>query len=274
MERFGRSWELIKACFGVLHDDKELLLFPVLSGLSALMVLATFALPMLFARVFEHGFMPFNLVIGFLFYLCQYAVIFFFNSALVGAALIRLRGGSPTFSDGMAIARQNIGPILGYAAIAATVGVLLKTRRRRSGLLGNMLRSVAGMAWTLSTFLVVPVLVSQKLGPIDAIKESASLLKKTWGENLIGTAGLWLGFGIVSFVYLLASVALVFGASTLSTGFAIALAIVLATGLLLIGIVKSAISAIYTAVLYRYAADGQAPAGFDAQQLELAFGRK
>lgn len=274
MERFGRSWDLIKSCFGVLHDDRELLLFPVLSGISTLMVLATFALPMLFARVFEHGFMPFNVVIVFLFYLCQYAVIFFFNSALVGAALIRLRGGSPTFSDGMAIARQHSGAILGYAAIAATVGVLLKTRRRRNGLLGNMLRSVAGMAWTLSTFLVVPVLVSRKLGPIDAIKESASLLKNTWGENLIGTAGLWLGFGAISFIYVLASLALVFGASMVSTGFAIALAVVLAVGLLMIGIVKSAISAIYTAVLYRYAADGQAPEGFDARQLELAFGRQ
>lgn len=273
MERFGRSWDLIKACFGVLRDDKELLLFPVLSGIATLLVLATFALPMLFTRIFEHGFMPFNVVIGFLFYLCQYAVIFFFNSALVGAALIRLRGGSPTFSDGMAIARQNIGPILGYAAIAATVGMLLKMKGKRSGFAADMIRSVAGMAWTLSTFLVVPVLVSRKLGPIEAIKESALLLKKTWGENLIGTAGLWLGFGIISFVYVLVSLALVFGAASLSTGFAAALAIVLALGLVLIGILKSAISAIYAAVLYRYAADGQAPDGFDAQQLELAFGR-
>jgi hypothetical protein len=274
MERFGRSWDLVKACFGVLRDDKELLLFPILSGIAAITVLATFALPLLFARVFDHGFMPFNLIVGFLFYLCQYAVIFFFNSALVGAALIRLRGGSPTFSDGIAVARQHIGPILGYAAIAATVGMLLKMKGKRSGFIADTVRSVAGMAWTLSTFLVVPVLVSQKLGPIDAIKESATLLKKTWGENIIGTAGLWLGFGIISFLYVLASLAAVFAASSVSTAFAIALAVVLAIGLLLIGIVKSAISAIYTAVLYRYAADGQAPEGFDAQQLELAFGRK
>jgi hypothetical protein len=192
---------------------------------------------------------------------------------LVGAALIRLRGGSPTFSDGIAIARQHIGPILGYAAIAATVGVLLKMKGKRSGLVADAVRSIAGMAWTLSTFLVVPVLVSQKLGPIDAIKESAGLLKKTWGENLIGTAGLWLGFGVLSFVYVLVSLALVFGALSVSAELAGALAILLLLGLLLIGIVKSAISAIYAAVLYRYAADGQAPEGFDAQQLELAFGR-
>jgi len=273
MERFGRSWDMVKACFGVLRDDKELLLFPVFSGISAILVLATFALPLLFARVFDNGLVPLNWIVGFLFYLCQYTVIFFFNSALVGAALLRLRGGNPTFSDGIAVAMQNIGSILGYAVIAATVGMLLKMKGKRSGYVANMIRSIAGMAWTLSTFLVVPVLVSKKLGPIDAIKESALLLKKTWGENVIGTAGLWLGFGIISFIYVVASVALVIGASKLSPGFAIALAVLLASGLLLIGIVKSAISSIYTAVLYRYAAEGHAPEGFDAKQLELAFSR-
>ena len=274
MERFGRSWDMVKACFGVLRDDKELLLFPVFSGISAILVLATFALPLLFARVFDNGFMPLNWLVGFLFYLCQYTVIFFFNSALVGAALIRLRGGNPTFSDGIAVAMQNIGSILGYAAIAATVGMLLKMKGKRSGYVANMIRSIAGMAWTLSTFLVVPVLISKKLGPIDAIKESALLLKRTWGENVIGAAGLWLGFGIISFIYVVASIAMVIGASKLSAGFAIALAVLLASGLLLIGIVKSAISAIYTAVLYRYAAEGQAPEGFDSKQLELAFSRQ
>ena len=183
MERFARSWDLIKACFGVLRDDKELLLFPILSGIAAIMVLATFALPLVFARVFDNGLMPFNLIVGFLFYLCQYAVIFFFNSALVGAALIRLRGGSPSFSDGIAVARQHIGPILGYAAIAATVGVLLKMKGKRSGFVADAVRSIAGMAWTLSTFLVVPVLVSQKLGPIDAIKESADTAEENLGRE-------------------------------------------------------------------------------------------
>ena len=56
--------------------------------------------------------------------------------------------------------------------------------------------------------------------------------------------------------------------------FAMALGALLLLGLLLIGVVKSAIKAIYTAVLYRYAAEGAAPDGFDAQQLSLAFGAR
>lgn len=274
MERFGRSWDLVKACFGVLNDDKELLLFPIISGIATLIVLASFALPLFFSGFFHQGTGPIGLIIGFLFYLSQYTVIFFFNAALVGAALIRLNGGNPTVSDGLSVAKQNFGAIIGYAAIAATVGMLLKMKGKRSGFVADMIRSIAGMAWTLSTFLVVPVLVSQKIGPIDAIKQSASLLKKTWGENLIGTAGIWIGFGIVSFLYIVVSIVIVIVAAQKSFDLAIGLAIVFAIGLILIGIIKSAISAIYTAALYRFAADGEAPKGFESQQMSLAFAKK
>lgn len=205
--------------------------------------------------------------------MCLYTVMFFFNAALVGAALIRLKDGNPTVSDGLAIAKQNIGAIIGYAAIAATVGMLLKMKGNRSGLIANMIKSIAGMAWTLSTFLVVPVLVSQKIGPIDAIKESATLLKKTWGENLIGSAGIWIGFGIVSFLYIIVSIVLIIVAGQVSTSLAIGLGVLLVFGLALISIIKSAISAIYTAALYRFASDGEAPKGFESQQMSLAFAK-
>ena len=107
MERFGRSWELLKACFAVLRDDKELMLFPVLSSFSALLVLATFALPLFFTQAFSQGFGLFGMLVAFAFYFSQYLVIFYFNAALVGAALKRLEGGDPTFSDGIAIANHN-----------------------------------------------------------------------------------------------------------------------------------------------------------------------
>ena len=273
MERFGRSWELLKACFAVLRDDKELMLFPVLSSFSALLVLATFALPLFFTQAFSQGFGLFGMLVAFAFYFSQYLVIFYFNAALVGAALKRLEGGDPTLSDGIAIANENITAILGYAAIAATVGMLLRGGRRGRGL-EALVRSLAGMAWTLGTFLVVPVLVTRKIGPIDAIAESARLLKKTWGENLIGSVGIWLGFGIATFLYIAVSAVLVVLAAKAGMAFAMALGALLLLGLLLIGVVKSAIKAIYTAVLYRYAAEGAAPDGFDAQQLSLAFGAR
>ena len=271
MARFGRSWDLFKTCFTVLREDKELLLFPALSGLASLLVTLGFALPLMLAGTFSNGIGWFGTAVGFAFYFCQYLVVFYFNAALVGAALKRLEGGNPTVSDGIGIANSNLAAILGYAAIAATIGMLLKNSRR-NGMLASIARSLAGMAWALGTFLVVPVLVTRKIGPIDAITESARLLKKTWGENLIGSAGIWLGFGIATFLYVVASVLLVAMAAKAGAAYAIGLGVLLLAGLLLIGVLRSAIKAVYTAVLYRYAADGSAPQGFDARQLQLAFG--
>src|SRR5690606_4904906 len=126
-DRISRSWSLVKASAAVLRSDKELLLFPVISAIATVLVAATFMLPLFGLGLLdgrEPG--PGLYLLGFLFYLCQYFVIFFFNTALVGAAMIRLEGGDPTVSDGLRIARERMGAILGYAAIAATVGLVLR----------------------------------------------------------------------------------------------------------------------------------------------------
>ena len=107
-EKLSRSWELVKASAAVLRSDKELMLFPVLSGIATLVVLATFLLPMLALRVFADGFGIGGAVFGFLFYFCQYTVIIFFNCALVGAAMIRLDGGDPTLRDGFDAAKSRL----------------------------------------------------------------------------------------------------------------------------------------------------------------------
>ncbi|HRQ35997.1 MAG TPA: DUF6159 family protein, partial [Chiayiivirga sp.] len=192
-ERFSRSWSLIKASAGVLAKDRELLLFPLLSAICTLIVAAAFVLPMFGLGALDGlredsggGVSLAVYVVAFLFYLVQYFVIFFFNSALVGAAMIRLDGGDPTLRDGLRIAGSKALPILGYAAIAATVGMVLRAIQERAGWIGNIVVGLLGVAWTVASFMVVPVLVSRNIGPVDAIKESALLLKNTWGENLIG----------------------------------------------------------------------------------------
>jgi Family of unknown function (DUF6159) len=270
MEQLGRSWDLLKSCFGILRSDKELLLFPILSGVAGLLVMALFAVPLMLAGLFERGFMPFNLIVFFLFYLCQAMVIFYFNAALVGAALIRLEGGNPSFGDGIRIANAHAMPIFGFAAISATVGILLRSGRRKRGLASTM-GKLAGLAWSIATTLVLPLIVSRPIGPLDAIAESTRLLKKTWGENILGAVGIWAGFKAVMFVYVIASVAIVFTGLKAAPQLGIGLALFLLAGLLALIILKSAISAIYTAVLYRYAAEGSAPQGFEPQQLDLAF---
>jgi len=271
-ETFSRSWGLVKASASVLRADKELMLFPVMSSLATLLVLATFALPVFALKLFDHGFNAVGAVVGFAFYFCQYAVIVFFNSALVGAATIRLEGGDPTFSDGIRIARGKLPAILGYAAIAATVGVVLKAMKDRdNNLVVRLVAGGLGVAWTLATFLVVPVLVNRDLGPVDALKESVALMKKTWGENILGNASIGGVFALIFVGVLLVGVALAILAWQAAPAAGIAVAVIAVVALLVLGTIQSALGGIYSAALYRYAVAGETPSAFRGLALESAF---
>jgi hypothetical protein len=272
IEKFSRSWSLVKSSAAVLRSDSELLLFPMLSGLAALLISATFIVPMFALRLFEHGLGVVGAAWGFLFYFCLYSVTFFFNAALVSAALIRLDGRDPTLADGFNAAKAKLGPILGYAAIAATVGLLLQAlKNRKNNFLVRLVGSGLGVAWTLSTFLVVPVLVQQNVGPIDAIQRSVDLLKRTWGENAIGNVGLGAAFGLMTLALVLFAGVLILAASTISAALAITLGVVAVLAFVALGIIQSALSGIYAAALYRYATVGEAPPAFAATGLQTAF---
>jgi hypothetical protein len=276
MGRFARSWALVKGSAAVLRSDRELLLFPLLSGLCTLLVAATFIAPLAFGGAFagiDDGQSPVWLwPVVFLFYLTQYFVIFFFNAALVGAARIRLDGGDPTVADGFRIARARWLQILGYAAIAATVGMILRMIQERAGFIGRWVAGLLGLAWTVASFLVVPVLVNENIGPIDAVKRSTELLKRTWGENLVGNVGIGFVFGLVTFGWLLIAGGLfVLALQAKSTLAIVATVAVALLGLLLLGLVQSALQGVYAAALHRYAQVGDAGAGFEGAMIADAF---
>jgi hypothetical protein len=279
-DRIARSWQLAKASAAVLSADKELLVFPLLSALASLLVLATFAIPMFLTGLLEHAAAgdPAGRLLGaalaLAFYVSQYFVIFFCNSALVGAAMIRLRGGDPTAGDGFRIALSRLGPILGYAALAATVGMLLRALSRRGGPLARFVASLVGLAWSLATYLVVPVLVVEDVGPLEAVKRSAVYLKKTWGEQIAGSVGLGLVFGVAFFALIVAGVAgLMLAAIAGSGALAAIVGVLLLLSLLLLALLSAALEGIYAAAVYRYAAEGKAEGFFPETLVRDAFAR-
>ncbi|HEX5129747.1 MAG TPA: DUF6159 family protein [Usitatibacter sp.] len=280
--RLSRSWALVKASASVLNQDKELLVFPLVSmGALSLVVLA-FALPIFGLGMLDgmsagqDGRIEAGMyVVAFLFYFSQYTVIFFFNTALVGAAMIRLDGGNPTLGDGLRIATSRLGTIVGYAFISATVGMVLRAIQERVGFIGKIIVGLLGVGWAIATYLVVPVLAAQKIGPIEAIKESASLLKKTWGENVIGQAGLGLVFGLIFFAVIVFCFAIFAAAiATGSVGLIVTAGVVAIIAIGMTALIQAALAGIYAAALYRYATKGEQTTGFAPEALKLAFAPK
>ena len=278
MSRLSNSWALMKASTNVLRLDKELLFFPLLSGVATIIVSATFIAPAFamgegfdtISRVTEDG-SYLGYVIGFLYYVALYTVIFFFNTALVGAAMIRLDGGDPTVGDGLTIAFRKLPTVLGYAVIAATVGMVLRAIEERVGVLGRIIIGILGVSWTLATYLTVPVLATKDVGAIDAVKESAGLFRKTWGEQMVANAGIGLAFFVIAVVMMGTFIPLTIFLGSINEVLIIPMIISMGGGLVFLGLLSSTLQGIYSAALYRYATTGDPGVGFDAAAMQDAF---
>ena len=271
MGKLSHTWSLMGASSRVLKQDKEILIFPLLSGICCLLVLASFAIPIISNESWE---LPEEdastqqqiLYYGtlFLFYFCNYFVIVFFNSAVIACAAIRMEGGDPTAGDGFRAALSRLGLIFGWALVSATVGLILRIIEDRSKAVGRIVAGLLGMAWTVVSFLVVPILVIERKDPISALKESTILLKKTWGEQLIGN----FSFGLIFFLLNIPAIILVvLGFLSESTVILITCIILAVIYLILIALIQSALQAIFQAAVYLYAREGEAPAGFEPDLL-------
>ena len=263
MGRIGLGWQLTKTSWRVLRKDKELLVFPLISGLVLILILAGFVGGM-FATVGLEGVLSGNsswllIPLFVAYYIVAFFVSIFFNAAVIGAATIRLNGGNPTLGDGLRIARENVGRIFLWAVFAGTVAMILRGIQQRSGLLGRIVLGLVGIAWSLATYFVVPVLIYEKLGPWAAVKRSAHIFRTTWGETLVGGFSM----GVIFFLAALAGLLpILLGAAIAGVPGLIVGALVAVVYWVLLGLVASASSSILIAALYRYAITGKVAEDF------------
>ena len=276
MERIKRSWGLVKASYEVLKQDRELVLFPIISGVIMFFVTLTFLIPTLvgnfFDNLFVNGIPIFGYIVLFLFYLVQYTVVYYNSTALVGAAMIRLRGGDPTVKDGYKIAWSHILPIIGWAMLSATVGLILNMLSNNSKNKGrgkSFIASLIGATWNVLTFLVVPVLAVEGLSPIEAVKRSWELLKGTWGEQISGKLSIGLIFVLIGFGGGALLVGLGVGISILTESIipAIIFGSLLFIFIIILSLLNSTLSSIFSAAVYEYAVEGKTGL-FDAKLIE------
>jgi Family of unknown function (DUF6159) len=201
-------------------------------------------------------------------------VIFYFNAALVAFVVARLRGGEPTLGGSLREAAACLPQIAAWAIVASTVGVVLKALESRAGFLGRIVIAIVGVAWSLVTYFVVPLIVIERKGAFEAIGASKDLLGKTWGKQIVSG----LGYGLIGFLLTVPAIVIVivaiYGVVAASSfqhagGFGL-LAVAAIVYLIALGIVMSALRAIFGAVLYLYAKNGTAPDGFAAADLRNA----
>ena len=277
--RLSTGWQLALQSFHVLRLDKELLLFPVLSSVACVLVLATFAVPLLYTEglfALEDSTLTENpgaIVVLFVFYSVNYCVIVFFNSALVACAMIRFKGGNPTLGDGLRAASRRMPQIAGWALVSATVGLILRIIESRSERFGQIVAGILGMAWTVTTYFVVPILVVERAGPFEAMQRSVSLMKRTWGESLSAT----FSAGFINFVLSLPGILLFFSGVFMMVSGNSSFGVVLIGGgivlLVVASLISSAVNAILLAAIYLYATERDVPEYFDRDLIAHSFAR-
>jgi hypothetical protein len=268
-ESIGRSFALVKTSWNILMDDKKLLVFPLLSGIVSLIVLLTFALPLILTGSFMNntGFGPVMFYgLLFVFYAASYFVVIFFNTALITCVNARLNGKEATISDGLSNATRHIGSILAWSLVSATVGIILQVLEDNVGFVGQIAAALIGGAWGLVTFFVVPILVIEDKGVVDSVKDSVSLIKKTWGESIVGGGSIFLVFLVIGII----AAALIFGIFLVSQSFLLAVALLILV-VAILAVVASAMQGIFVTALYTYARTGTVPTSFNKDLIENAF---
>ena len=277
MERIRNSWELGKISWSVLKSDRTLAWFPVLQAIASWIVIGV-VVGLLAATGTttdasgdRNGLEAIGYVFVFLGYVGLAFVGTYFTGALVHSANERLNGRDSKFGEGLAAANGKLHRILPWAIVQATVSIIIQSIEERAGWLGVVIARLIGGAWAVLTFLVIPIIMLEDLGPINALKRSGTLFKQTWGENLAAQ----IGFGLLGLVAMLPGFAvLALGIATGSEVVAIAFGVVAVLWIVLVMVVLSAMSGIYKTALYRFVVDGKAPAAFAGVDLTSSFGPK
>ena len=271
-ESIGRSFELVKTSWNILMDDKKLLVFPVLSGIVTLIVILSFFLPLLVSGALlgmtQAGPLAYYGLL-FLFYVASYFVVIFFNTALISCVSAKLNGKNMSVGEGLSNATKHLPAIIGWAIVSATVGLILHILEERSGLVGEIVLSLIGGVWSLVTYFVVPVLVLEDKGVFGSVTESFSLIKKTWGESIVGSGGMAIVFVVIGVVVAIGAYALVLLGLPLLAAIALFLLVIV-----ILAVVYSAMQGIFVTALYTYAKTGSVPSAFHPELIQNAFAPK
>ncbi len=282
--RLKTAWLLLKQSLKVLKNNKQLLRYPFMGGLTTLFITIIFAVPMLasgdtflYRGVDVYGNEQVNLtglgmLVTFVYYVISFFIIFIYNAGLAAHVLDIFHGKSLEYRHYMSVAWSKRGTIFVYSLISATVGFILNSIEQRSRLLGYIVSRVLGALWTFANLFTIPIIVESDAGAPSAIKQSTKLFLSRWGENI----GARVSFGglamllyllvLIPFIVLMAFISSFLGVA----GIIFMIAIVFISIIIFITVVNAASNILSTA-LYFYAKYQQIPAAFEPELLNAVF---
>jgi hypothetical protein len=275
--RISRGWTLTKQSWAVLKSDRSLVAFPIMSTIFAILAVVAIWVPTVIASDVLSGATvnendPVSYIVGAATVYVSTFIAIFFNVALAACAARSLRGEDTTLGEGLRAAFHRIGPIVGWTLVAATVGLILRALEERAPVLGRIAVWIAGAAWAVATFFVIPVIALEESGPWRSLKRSVAVVKERWGEGATGTIAISAVTGLVVMAMIVIGVAsgfVLFAAGL--QALAIAVGAITVAAVIVVAIISSALTGIFRVAVYEYAVAGESPDGFDSALLQTAF---
>ena len=298
MSKFQRSWLLLKSSLSVIAANKQLLVFPIVIFTCTVTIITFFLAPPLLRptgysylsaehwQAISHslftdngpngqaGFTPAAAVyMGFLYFLAMF-IATFCNVAFYHEILAALSGQPVSLVRGLKFAFSKLWSILMWSLFAGLVGFLIRMIEERLELVGRIIGRLVGLAWSIAAVFVIPVIVTeeQNANPFTVLRKSAGILKKTWGEALIG----YIGLSFANTLVVLGSLLWLFGSIAVSVMTHNYWIIALSGLAWLVAIcawsyVIGVASHVYRGALYLYAAEGVVSAPYTQEMMEAAW---
>lgn len=276
---YPHGQDMLRATFALLRQDKQMFALPFVG-----MVFGVIAAIALFFPGYGIGWFVNDHQHSTLAYYTGAAlsgfgatvVSVYFQVALVIGANQRADGGEPTARSCLREARTFWKKIVAWSLVTATVGFVLQLIHDKLGFLGSVLNFVGGVAWGIATCVVVPVLVTEDVGPVTAVRRSTRVLRDTWGTSLrtaVKGNVIAFAFWLVPCTVLVIAGVMVFAGPSSVFVVGIVLAVVSGAALIVLMSVIGAAGTYARALIYRYAVGLPTP-GIDTRMLSDAFRSK
>lgn len=260
-----KGGSLVKASWAALKQDQSLVSLPVVGG--AISLLAMIPIVVGFVLVPDGGEWIY-VVLGIVGALILGIISTFFAVSLAAGAHERMNGGNPSVKSAMAQAWKHKKAVVGWALLSVTVGLVLNALKEKFKTAGNIASTLGGMAFSIASFFVIPIIASENLGPWPALKKSVATFRDKWSSTArvqLRLALYVLGLIAAAVVAVIVVVVL----ANVNSVLAVVVGIVLGVAIFYAALVLGAISSYSRVALYRYSSGMPTP-GIDESAIIAA----